>query len=47
MSKFDAMFPGVGTPCSDDNIAKEMATLAKANCGTGKELAKNLFLAMA
>jgi hypothetical protein len=37
MSKFDAMFPGVGTPCSDEEIAKEMATLAKANRGTGKE----------
>ena len=47
MSKFDAMFPGVGTPCSDEDIAKEMATLAKANRGTGKELAKNLSLATA
>jgi hypothetical protein len=41
------MFPGVGTHCSDENIAKEMATFAKANCGTGKELAKNLSLATA
>jgi hypothetical protein len=47
MSKFNAMFPGVGTPCSDEDIAKEMATLVKANCSTGKELAKNLSLAMA
>jgi hypothetical protein len=47
MPKFDAMFPGVGTPCSDEDIAKEMATLAKANCGTGKDLAKNLSLATA
>ena len=47
MTKFDAMFPGVGTPRSDEDIAKEMATLAKANRGTGKELAKNLSLATA
>ncbi len=47
MSKFDAMFPRVGTPCSDEDIAKEMATLAKANRGRGKELAKNLYLATA
>jgi len=47
MTKIDAMFPGVGTPCSDEEIAKEMATLAKANRGTGKELAKNLSLATA
>ena len=46
-SKFDNMFPSVGTPCSDEDIAKEMATLAKANRGTGKELAKNLTLATA
>ncbi len=45
MSKFNAMFPGVGTPCSDKDIAKEMATLAKANRGTGKDLTKNLSLA--
>ncbi len=36
MTKFDAMFPGVGTPCSGEDIAKEMATLTKANCLTGK-----------
>jgi hypothetical protein len=47
MTKFDAMFPGVGTPCSDEDIAKEMATLAKANRGTGKDLANNLSLATA
>ena len=47
MSKFDAMFPGVGTPFSDEDIAKEMATLAKTNHGTGKDLAKNLSLATA
>jgi hypothetical protein len=48
MTKFDAMFPSVGTPCSDEDIAKEMATLTKANHGTGKEdLAKNLSLATA
>ena len=46
MSKFDAMFPGVGTPFSDEDIAKEMATLAKTNRGTGN-LAKNLSLATA
>jgi hypothetical protein len=40
------MFPGVGTPFSDEDIAKEMATLAKANRGTGKDLAKNLSLAI-
>ena len=45
MSKFNAMFPGVGTPCSDEDIANEMATLAKANHGTGKDLTKNLSLA--
>ena len=45
MSKFNAMFPGVGTPCSDKDIAKEMATLAKVNHGKGKDLTKNLFLA--
>jgi hypothetical protein len=39
MFTFDAMFPRVGTPCSDEDIAKEMASLAKANRGTGKELA--------
>jgi len=47
MTKFDAMFPAVGTPCSDEDIAKEMATLAKGNRGTGKDLAKNLSLATA
>jgi hypothetical protein len=47
LSKFDAMFHGVGTPCSDEDIAKEMVTLAKSNCRTGKELAKNLALATA
>ncbi len=47
ISKFDAMFPRVGTPCSDEDIAKEMATLAKGNHRTGKELAKNLSLATA
>ncbi len=47
VSKFDTMFPGVGTPCSDEDISKEMATLAKSNRGTGKELAKNLALATA
>jgi hypothetical protein len=47
ISKFDAMFPGVGTSCSDEDIAKEMATLANGNHGTGKELAKNLSLATA
>jgi hypothetical protein len=47
VSKFDALFPGVGTPCSDEDIAKEMATLSKSNCGTGKELTKNLALATA
>ena len=46
-SKFDNMFPSVGTPCSDEDIAKEMATLAKANRGMGKDLAKNLSLATA
>ncbi len=39
------MFPSMGTPCSDKDIAKEMATLAKVICGTGKELTKNLSLA--
>ena len=47
MTKFDAMFPAVGTPCSDEDIAKEMATLAKGNRGTDKDLAKNLSLATA
>jgi hypothetical protein len=47
MSKFDAMFPGVGTPFSDEDIAKEMATPAKANSGTGMDLTKNLSLATA
>jgi len=47
MTKFDAMFPGVGTPCSDEDIAKEIATLVKVNRGTGKDLAKNLSLATA
>ncbi len=47
MTEFNAMFPGVGTPCSDEDIAKEMATLAKANRGTDKELAKNMSLATA
>jgi hypothetical protein len=47
VSKFDAMFPVVGTPCSDEDFAKEMATLVKSNCGTGKELTKNLALATA
>jgi hypothetical protein len=47
ISKFIAMFPGVGTLCSDEDIAKEMVTLAKGNRGTGKELAKNLSLATA
>ena len=42
MSKFDAMFPGLGSPCSDKDIAKSMAMLAKSNRGTGKELTKNL-----
>jgi hypothetical protein len=46
-SKFDAIFPGVGSPCSDEDIAKEMTTLAKGNRRTGKELAKNLSLATA
>ncbi len=46
-SKFNNMYPSVGTPCSDKDIAKEMATLAKVNRGTGKELAKNLSLATA
>jgi hypothetical protein len=41
------MFPRVGTPCSDEDIAKEMGTLTKGNCRTGKELAKNLSLATA
>jgi hypothetical protein len=45
--KFGAIFPGVGTPCSNEDIAKEMANLAKSNCGTRKELAKNLALATA
>ena len=45
MSKFDNMFPSVGTPCPGKDIAKEMATLTKVNRGTGKELAKNLSLA--
>ena len=32
MTKFDAIFPSVGTPCSsDEDIAKEMATLTIAN----------------
>jgi hypothetical protein len=43
MSKFDAMFPGVGTPFSDEDITKEMATLAKTNNGTGKDLCKPNF----
>ena len=47
MSKFDAMFPGVGTPFSDEDIAKEMATLEITNRGTGKDLAKYLSLATA
>jgi hypothetical protein len=47
MTKFDAMFPAVGTPCSDEDVAKEMATLAKGNHGTGKDLTKNLSLATA
>jgi hypothetical protein len=47
MSKFDAMFPGVGTPCSDEDIAKDTTTLTKANRGTGRGLAKNLSLATA
>jgi hypothetical protein len=49
MTKFDAIFPSVGTPCSsDEDIAKEMATLTIANRGTGKEdLTKNLTLATA
>ena len=46
-SKFDNMFPSVGTPCSDKDIAKEMATLVKVNLGMGKELTKNLSLATA
>jgi hypothetical protein len=45
ISKFDAMFPGAGTTCSDEDIAKEMATLAKVNRLTGKELTKNPSLA--
>jgi len=47
MTKFNAMFPAVGTPCSDEDIAKEMATLAKGNRKTGKDLVKNLSLATA
>ena len=47
MSKFDAMLPGVGSPCFDKDIAKSMATLVKSNCGTGKELTKNLSVATA
>ena len=34
-------------PLAHEDIAKEMATLAKANRGTGKDLAKNLSLATA
>jgi len=41
------MFPAMGTPCSDEDIAKEMATLVKGNCVTGNDLAKNLSLATA
>jgi hypothetical protein len=47
MSKFDVMFPGVGSPCSDKDIAKSMATLSMSNRGTGKELTKNLSIATA
>ena len=47
MTKFDTIFPAVGTPCSDEDIAKEMATLANGNRRTGKDLAKNLSLATA
>ena len=47
MSKFDAMFPRVGSPCSDKDIDKSMATLPKSNRGTGKELTKNLSIATA
>ena len=43
-SKFNAMFYGVGTPVLDEEIAKHMATLLKSNCGTGKELSKNMSL---
>ena len=46
-SKFDTMFPSVGTPCFNEDTATEMATLAKVNRGTGNELAKNLSLATA
>ena len=28
--------------CSDEDLAKEMATLAQANCRTGKDMTKNL-----
>ncbi len=34
-------------PCSDKDIAKDMVTLTKSNCGTRIELAKNLALATA
>jgi hypothetical protein len=37
----------MGTPCPGKDIVKEMATLAKVNRRTGKELAKNLSLATA
>jgi hypothetical protein len=47
MSKFNAMFPRVRITCTDEDIAKSMATLAKSNRSTEKELTKNLSIATA
>jgi hypothetical protein len=47
LSKFDAMFQSVGTPCMEAEIAQEMATLPKGNGGSGKDLVKNINYATA
>jgi len=43
MSMFECHVPWSGNPCSDEDMPHSK-TLAKANCGAGKKLTKNLSL---